>query len=556
MIDADSRRGRLGLWFAALLLLALSGALALAERAGPGPTGTSGGVLRPALAAYDVRRYDLAIRVFPDERRIAGKNLVTVVARHPLAAFELDLVDRLRVEGAAVDGVAAAVSHRRGRVVVELARPWQAGERHQVEIVYGGRPRRAPRAPWDGGFVWAKSRSGEPWIAVAVQGEGADEWWPAKDHPSDEPDEGVGIELSVPAGLVGLSNGRLVSEQRADGWVTSRWQSSSPINNYCVTINVGPYMPIEETYRGVDGSKNERIVFWALPEDRERAAAMWRQAPRMLEVLGRRFGEYPYLSDKYHVVQTPHLGMEHQTLVAYGAPFRDNPYGFDWLLMHETAHEWWGNAVTAADWADFWIHEGFGSYAEAVFVNDTRGLDSYLRYLRRPRRFIRNRLPIVQGRDLDTTTAYQGDIYGKGALVLHSLRWLLGDESFFALLHRFATDPRYRELTSSADFEALAAEIAGRDLSWFFDRYLRQASLPRWTIERQAQGGEDRVLLRWLDPGFELPLEVRTPAGLRRVEMAGGRGELEVEAGAWVLVDPRGWALSESAMWGRLAPPR
>jgi len=266
-------------------------------------------------------------------------------------------------------------------------------------------------------------------------------------------------------------------------------------------------------------------------------------------VLGRRFGEYPFLADKYAVAQSPHLGMEHQTLVAYGARFRDNAYGFDWLLMHETAHEWWGNAVTVRDWADFWIHEGFAVYTEAVFVNDTLGVEKYLAYMRRVRRGVRNRVPIIQGRDVDSVKAYHGDIYGKGACVLHTLRWLMGDEPFFALLHRFATDPRFRyRLTSSADFEGLASEAAGRDLKWFFDRYLRQAALPRWRLEREARGPVDHLTLSWQESSFELPLEVRSVEGWRRIEMTGGRGELDIPAGSIVQVDPRGWVLAESAM--------
>ena len=214
----------------------------------------------------------------------------------------------------------------------------------------------------------------------------------------------------------------------ADGTTTTRWQVSYPINNYLVTFNAAPYVPIEAEYRGVDGTLDETIVFWAIPEHVEQAKKMWKQAPKMLEVLGKRFGEYPFLDDKYWVAETSYLGMEHQSLVAYGADFEDNKYGFDGLLLHETAHEWWGNKITVDDWADFWIHEGFGTYAEAVFVNDTLGVDKYLEYVGRFRHGIANRKPIIQGDELTAGKAYIGDIYGKGALVLHSLRYLMGDD--------------------------------------------------------------------------------------------------------------------------------
>lgn len=508
----------------------------------------SGGALRPRQAAYDVRRYDLAVAIDPEARTLAGSNKATVETVAALDAFEIQLDGHLDVATAAVDGAPATFTHHDGLVTVALAAPWGAGERHAVELAYGGRPKVAARPPWLDGLVWEETPSGRPWLGVTVQADGADDWWPAKDHPSDEPDEGMSIALTLPSDLVGLSNGRKTGETaHADGTTTTRWEVSYPINNYLVTFNAAPYVPIEAPYHGVDGALDERIVFWAIPEHVEKARALWNaQGAKILAVLGRRFGEYPFLADKFWVAEAPYLGMEHQSLVAYGAAFEDNAYGFDGLLLHEVAHEWWGNKITARDWADFWIHEGFATYAEAVYVLDTLGEEKYLEYMRRLARRTRNRKPLVAGENLTAAGAYTGDIYHKGACVLHTLKWLLGDEAFFAALRRFATDGAYAYgLVGTADFERLVADLHGRDIPWFWQRYLRRAELPRWTLARsEAAAGAETVTLAWDDPGFELPLPVAVAGEERRIGMPGGRSSFDVPAGATVEVDPRGLVLA------------
>jgi aminopeptidase N len=509
----------------------------------------SGGPLRPRQAAYDVRRYDLEVRLDPETRTLTGTNRATLLTVAPLDAVELQLDDHLQVASAQVDGVPAAFTHADGLITVPLAAPWPAGQLHTVTIAYGGHPKVAAKPPWIDGVVWAKTPAGAPWLGVTVEGDGADDWWPCKDHPSDEPDEGMSIALTVPSSLVGLSNGRQLGETvNADGTTTTRWVVSYPINNYDVTYNVAPYVPIAADYHGIDGTRAEKIVFWALPEHVEKARALWaREGPKILEVLGRRFGEYPFWNDKFWVAEAPYLGMEHQTLVAYGARFQDNKFGFDELLLHEVAHEWWGNKVTARDWADFWLHEGFATYAEALYVLDTQGEDKYLEYIARTRRRVRNRVPIVQGHDLTAMAAYRGDIYSKGALVLHTLKWLIGDDAFFTVLHRFATDDAYAyKLVSTADFERLVEEVSGRATPWFWNRYLERAEPPRWTLARApAADGRDTVTLAWDDPAFELPLPITVGGEARRVEMPGGRTSFEVPAGTAVEIDPRGLVLAE-----------
>ena len=508
----------------------------------------SGGRLPVSMAAYDVRHYDLAVRVDPAEQRIDGQNTVTVEVLEPTEIFEINLDDRLEVVSVKSAGVVCAFRHADGVIAVEPREPWAVGERHEVTITYGGQPKVALRPPWIDGFVWSETPSGAPWIGVTGQLASGDNWWPCKDHPSDEPDEGMDIALTVPSGLVGLSNGRQIDEvDHGDGTVTSTWRVSYPINNYLVTVNIAPYVRIEERYFGIDGTLDEPLVFWAVPEYERYARTMWRQMPRILEVLGRRFGEYPFFDDKFTVAHAPYYGMEHQTVVAYGALFTDNDYGFDDLLLHEVAHEWWGNKITVSDWADFWIQEGFATYAEAIYVLDTLGESRYLDYMARLRQRIDDRHPMVRGKDLTSFQAYSADIYFKGAWVLHSLRWLLGDEDFFTVVWRFANDPEYAYgLVSSQDFAELVFKVSRRKIDWFWKRYLFRAEEPEWRLTRRLEGDGDRITIRWDDADFEMPLPVQVAGVEQRVEMAGGRASILVDRGVTVEVDPLGRILAKA----------
>jgi aminopeptidase N len=509
----------------------------------------SGGRLPASLAAYDVRHYDLSVKVEPADKRIEGLSTVTVETLAPIETFEVNLDGRLEVTSARVDGAEHAFGHSDGSIVVELPDAWEVGERHEVTIAYSGEPKVALRPPWIDGFVWSETPSEEPWIGVTGQGDGGDNWWPCKDHPSDEPDEGMDIALTFPSGLVGLANGRLMSEvDNGDGTTTTRWRVRYPINNYLVTVNIGPYVRIEERYSGIDGTLDEPLVFWSVPEYEEYARVMWRQMPRILDVLGRRFGEYPFFEDKFAVAHAPYYGMEHQTLVAYGALFTDNEYGFDDLLLHEVAHEWWGNKISVSDWADFWIQEGFATYAEAIYVLDTLGEERYLDYMARLRQRVDNDHPLVRGKNLTSAGAYSGDIYFKGAWVLHTLRWLLGDEDFFEIIWRFANDEQYAYgLVSSNDLVDLVQEVSGRDISWFWERYLYRADEPSWRTEGRREGDRERIAVTWDESSFELPLPVSIGGEERRVEMPSGRASFLVERGATVEIDPLGQILARSA---------
>jgi len=509
----------------------------------------SGGPLAAAQAAYDVRRYELALRVDPARRELRGRSTATLATLAPLAEVHLDLDRRMAVAAVAVDGRPARFTHRRGRLVVALAEPWPAGERHAVTVDYAGHPKVSAHPPWIDGFVWERAGGGKPWVAVVAQIDGADIFWPVKDHPSDEPEEGVAIALTVPPGLVGLSNGRRVAERElADGWVESRWEVSYPINNYLVTVAVGPYVPVVERYRGASGELDLAMTFWALPEHFVAARRMWRGAPEILAFFARRFGEFPFPDDKIAMVESPYVGMEHQTLIAYGDDFLPERFGIDETLVHELAHEWWGNKISARDWDDFWIQEGFASYAEALWVEELRGAEAARDYLEAKRVDIAHRRPLVAGRARTAAEAYDDDIYVKGAWVLASLRWAIGDAPFLRVLRRFADDPPgVPRLVDSSELERLVAAECACELGAFWERYLRRAEPPRFRLARRGAGSEDVVTFAWDDPALGLALPVRVGEELVRIEVPAAGATLRVPAGTRVEVETAGRLLAEPA---------
>lgn len=548
----------------ATLALALA-ALAPAAAAQQTDIYDSGGPLTPQQAAYDVTFYALDLRVDPRARSIAGTG--TTVARivAPTRNLVLDLDTLLAVsavtapEGAA--GRPLRWERRGGKLWIDLGAERAAGEVVAVRVAYAGRPRVAPRAPWDGGFVWARTRAGEPWIATAVQGEGPDLWWPSKDHPSDEPDS-MSIRVTVPAPLVVATNGRLRRVVPAPGGARAyEWFVSTPINAYAVALNIAPYRTVEGELESVAGSRFP-VVFYVLPEDEARGRAFFPEILDHLRFFERLLGPYPFRADKYGVAQTPHLGMEHQTIIAYGARF-DNAamtgrdWGFDALHHHELSHEWWGNLVTNADWKDMWLHEGFGSYMQALYMEQRAGRRGYLDYVRSQRGSISNRAPVAPREPRTAGQIYfaaGGDIYDKGSWFLHTLRWVAGDPALFRSLRRMAyPDPESERVTGGAqtrfattdDFLRIAQREAGLELGWMFEVYLRQPALPRLVAQRAG----DTLRLRWEAPGglpFPMPVEVEVDGGRRRVEMPGGRAELAVARGARVVVDPDGWVLREN----------
>lgn len=513
--------------------------------------------LAPEQRAVRFDRAVLAFRIMPESRTLAGDAILTFTAKGPTDTLSVELDTVFDISVVEVDGralVPEAWRNPEGRLTVELPRALAAGDTATLRLRYHGAPRVAPHAPWDGGFVWATAPSGEPWIATAVQGEGCDLFWPCIDHPAGEPGE-VELQITVPSNLSAPSNGVLLgTEDHGDGWTTWRWRGRQP-NTYAIALNVGPYARVSATYNSRFGNSFP-MEFWHLKsDDPADVAALFAQFAPMLDFFEANVGPYPFADEKMGVVETPHLGMEHQTINAYGNQYRIDGRGYDWLLHHELAHEWFGNQMTNVDGDHMWLHEGLGTYMQPLYARWLHG-DRYMEAeLKTQREALANRFPVVSGQPGVNHVNGDGpgnDIYYKGSLFAHTLRHQIGDDAFRRALTRlvYGTDNpqpgRIGPLTrSTADFVTVVRDITGRDYDWLFRGYLYNAALPVLHESREA----GVLVLRW-ETGdgapFPLPVEVEVDGRVVTEPMTGGVGRLEVPDGAHVLIDPNNRVLRHS----------
>jgi len=510
---------------AAGLIAALSGtATAQAPRETRAPEFTRAdtlrGMLRPERTCYDVRWYGLDVRVDPVKKTIAGSNTIRFTAVAPSASMQVDLFREMTIRSAVLDGADSLRYLREfNAVFFQLPAPLKPGTTHTLVISYDGEPRVARNPPWDGGLIWTKDSTGNPWVAVTCEGTGASLWWPCKDHLADKPDS-VRISVTVPPGLEDVSNGRLRSVRTLpDGWRTYVWAVTYPINNYDVTINIGTFAHFAATY---SGDETLTLDYYVLPGNLEKAKKQFEQVKPMLACYEKNFGPYPFVRDGYKLVESPHNGMEHQSAVAYGNGFRNgyrgaasSPWGllFDFIIIHESAHEWWGNSVTAQDLADMWIHEGFGAHAEALFVECQFGTKAMLEYVNAKKEGVVNRRPIIGAYNVNNEGA--GDMYPKGSLMLNTLRGVLDNDSLWhALIRGIATTFRYQAITADS-IVAYVNRVTGSDYTYFFDQYLRYPSLPKLEVMLMAGKGPVRCRYRWRADvkDFRMPVRVTTAPG-------------------------------------------
>ncbi|TDX00350.1 M1 family metallopeptidase [Dinghuibacter silviterrae] len=467
---------------------------------------TSGGKLKPEQAIMDIRHYTIALKVDIAGRSIDGYTDVDMILSQTTPVLLLDLLDSFQVRSVAVDGFPAPFVYAANLIRITPAALVRPG-RHTVRVVYGGKPHVAVHPPWDDGFTWTKDSSGNPWVAITAEGTGGKLYFPCKDHPSDEPDEGVDMYITVPDSLVVAGPGLLQSSKGG----TYHWKTNYTINNYSIVFNVGQYRVVQKDYTTVAGH-HVPMVFYVLEEHAAKAPHHLEVLERIVHEQEKYFGEYPWVKEKIGIVETPHLGMEHQTMNAYGNHFRYTKVGgedYDDLMHHEFGHEWWGNRVTAKDWADYWIHEGINTYGDGLYVLDKEGEKAYDQFFRRMAAGISNQAPIVLGKDIDEEAAYQGDIYPKGAFFMHTLRWVLGDSTFFPILKSLASADT---LVDSDDVEAYFSSRVGADLKPLFDLYLRTTNKLDIRV-RALGGGRYGIHLENMRPTFTIPLEVVTDKG-------------------------------------------
>jgi aminopeptidase N len=474
------------------------------------------GALRPERTCFDVCFYDLTVRIIPRGKKIAGENRIYFKVIQPTSRIQIDLFPQYTIDGISWNGSPLNYTREFGAVFIDFPAQLNPGEKQIITFKYSGKPQIAENPPWQGGFVWAKDRKRKIWAGVACEQLGASSWWPNKDHLTDKPDS-MKINLEVPSKYKAISNGRLRNTTAANKKYTRyEWFVSYPINNYNVTFYMGNYVSYTDTV--MLGDKPLTLKYDVLPYNLDEAKEHFTQSKDIVRFYNEAYGPYPFMNDGFGLVESPYEGMEHQTAIAYGHGFRNTPIAgcdslkYDFIIVHESAHEWWGNSVCAADMADIWIHEGFATYAELMYLEHSCSKEAYLNELRDKMMTIFNFWPMVENYDVNENSFAGNDVYNKGAAMIHCLRCNINNDSlFFDLIRDFNVQHRYQTVTSK-DFIRFVNLKTGRDYTPFFDKYLYETRLP--VLSYQFTREDDHLILtyKWIDveDGFEMPFCIRT----------------------------------------------
>ena len=473
----------------------------------------------PLRTCYDINYYHLDVKLDPAKRFISGSNLFRFTATQDFDRLQFDLFDNLQVEKVQYQGRDVPFAREANAVFVTFPKTIAKGRRDEFTVYYSGNPTVAKKAPWDGGMVFTTDAAGQPWIATACQGTGASIWWPTKDQQADEVDSML-ISISVPQGLKDVSNGRLRKTTKLkDGYTRFDWAVTNPINNYDVALNVGDYQHFSDQYQGEKGPLT--LDYWVLPENLAKAKTQFSaNAKPMLKSMEHWFGPYPWYRDGYKLVDAPHLGMEHQSAVAYGNKYQNGYLGkdrsntgwglkWDFIIIHESGHEWFGNNITSKDIADMWVHESFTTYSEALFVESQFGKTAGQEYIHGQRRNISNDGPIIGPYGVNKEGS--GDMYDKGSAMLNMLRTVVNnDEKWRQILRGLSSTFYHQTVTGQQIIDYLNRE-SGRDFTRVFDQYLRHRNIP--ILEIRFEDG--KTLARWIADvdKFDLPVRVRLKGG-------------------------------------------
>jgi len=497
---------------------------------------TSGGKLKPEQAIMDIRHYTIALNVDPKEKSIDGYTIIDLNTSAPTKLLLFDLVDSFKVAKVLVNNKPEQFEYKNNLIRINLEKELPASK-VSVKVVYGGKPHIAVRPPWDDGFIFNTDSLGHPWIAITAEAAGGKLYFPCKDHPSDEPNEGVDMIITVPKGLVVAGPGLLQSSVTKGNKSTFHWKTNYTINNYSIIFDAGDYAVVTRNYTSIEGRKVP-MQFYVLSYHKDKAAHQLEMLEKDVHQEEKYFGEYPWAKEKVGIVETSHLGMEHETMNAYGNKFKYTKVGgedYDGLMHHEFGHEWWGNKVTASDWADYWIHEGIGTYGDALYIRDYEGEDAYIKYFQRNALNFGNKIPIVVGKDVDEEAAYNGDIYGKGAFFMHTLRFVLGDDVFFPTLKGFVTSPQYTydNIVTTSDLEHYFEQQSGKQLKPLFDMFIRSVNKLEVHVKQQRNNS---YLVQLDNMNMPLPLEITTDAGTKKV-MVDSKG-LVVTSKTMPVIDP------------------
>lgn len=465
-------------------------------------------------AWWDLQKYELSVSVNPTLQSIKGSNVVHYKVLEVNNVMQIDLQSPMVIDKVLQDGAALEISHDGNAHYVKLAKAQVVGSLNSITIEFSGKPTVAKRAPWDGGFSWGKDPNGKDFVATSCQGIGASLWWPCKDHMYDEPDNGITINLNVPGDLIGVSNGRLKKQKvEKDKTKTFTWVVVNPINNYGVNVNIGDYANFTEKYKGEKGLLD--MDFWVLKSNLEKAKVHFKDASRTMEAFESWFGPYPFYEDSYKLVEVPYLGMEHQSSVTYGNGYQNGYKGtdlsntgwglkWDYIIVHESGHEWFANNITYKDIADMWIHESFTMYSESLFIEYFYGKEAGAEYSRGVRFGIQNRDPLIG--DYGVNSEGSGDMYNKGNNLLHTLRQVVNNDDAWKAMLRGLNKEFYHQTVTTKQVEEYMAKSLNLNLTTFFNQYLRDNRIP--VFEYFVKDGT--LAYRWSNcvRGFDMPVKI------------------------------------------------
>ena len=510
---------------------------------------SSGGKLHPLQAIMDVRHYTISLDVDIDNKSINGFTEIEVLLSKPSDTLLFDLVHLLTVQKILVNNKAASFTHENDRIYITTGTTLNTGKQ-TIKIFYGGQPPIAVRPPWFGGFTFTKDKSGNPWVAINCQKEGARIYFPCKDHPSDEPNEGVDMFITVPETLVVAGPGLLQNVTTAKNKKTYHWKTNYTISGYTTVFNIGKYKVAKDEYTTINSNKVP-IQFYVLEEDTAQAAKIIELKKRDTKVLEKYFGEYPWVKEKIGIAEVPNPGMEHQTMITFQNKFEYTKIGghdYSDNLFHEYAHEWFANKVTNKDWAHEWIQEGIATYAEALIHFELGGQEAYDKIITAHRLSTRSRKPMVladEGISEDETYSGFNDIYCKGSFMMHSLRYIIGDEIFLPSLKKLATDPQYTydNFVTTTDVERLFSNASKQNLKPFFDFFTKTADLVDIVVKQTGYQKYSVKINNWF---MELPMDITTATGTEKKLI--GKDGITITSTTPPMIDAKGYYLKKVLM--------
>ncbi len=505
--------------FAFLLCIIGSGLPLKAQQANASQTFSVADSLRgnlntPLRTCYDVKFYHLDITADVNTKQIEGSNTFTFEAMQDFTKLQFDLFQNMKIDSVLYKGQKLNYTRRHDAVFLEFPATLKKGETGSFTVHYSGTPLTARNAPWEGGMVYAKDEDGKPWVATACQGLGASFWWPNKDQQADEPDSML-ISIRVPDGFKNVSNGRLrKATPLPNGYTQFDWFVGSPINNYNVALNIGNYVNLKDSCKGLKGTLD--VDYWVLPYNVSKARTHFaKNVKPMIKSFEHWFGPYPFYSDGYKLIETPHLGMEHQSGIAYGNGYKNGYNGrdlsgsghglkWDFIVVHESGHEWFGNSITSKDIADMWIHESFTAYSECLFVEGLYGKKAGREYVYGTRRNILNDKPITGAYNVNNRGS--GDMYYKGSNMLHTLRTILGNDTLWRQILTGLNQEFYHQTVTAKQVIDCVNEESGRNLSPIFDQYLNYTTIP--TLLVVFKKGVPYVKWKAEAENFEMPVGI------------------------------------------------